>query len=583
MALDGLVLRGLTHEFNNNLIGCKVDKVYQPEDNDIIINLRGKNTPLNLLISVNSTYPRIHLTHFKSNNPPSPPMFCMFLRKHLVGGIIKKIKQINLDRIVMIEFEAKSELRTSTVKRLYIEIMGKHSNIVLTDENNTILECMKRIGFNLSSKRQVFPGLKYHVPIFDRKLNLLQLSFDMLSKTVKEFPAGKKAANTLVSTFYGFSPPISREICYRSDIDPSDAFGSLNENKVENLIHSLMLIQSKLLADDYQPSVYRDKSTAEYLDFHCFEMRYLINATRVDYETLNLLLDEYYVEKSKFISFQQKTSTLRKKTSTLIDKHKKKLGLLEFELTQAQARDQYQKMGDLILLNIHHIKPKDSEIVVFDYESEKNIAISLDPSLTPSQNAQKFYKKYNKLKTAEKYLLNQLKETKRNLSYLDSVLYALDKADDSFIIDEVKEELYRTGFIKKSSSKKTSPKSKVMKVLSEDGFEILIGKNNVQNDYITFKVASKNDIWFHAKAVPGSHVIVLSKNQDIPDTTIEEAASYAAYFSNSRSSEKAEVDYTFRQHLKKPKGSKPGFVVFTENYSLTITPRKPHSKKLLLD
>ncbi|MDP3385616.1 MAG: NFACT RNA binding domain-containing protein [Eubacteriales bacterium] len=575
MPLDGFVVRNLVFELNNIIIESKIDKIYQPEKDEIILNLRSSSKNVQLLLSANSTYPRINITAGKYLNPTSPPSFCMFLRKHLAGGIIKKIMQINMDRVIMIEVASKNELKSETTRRIYIEIMGKHSNVILTDEKNTVLECIKRVSLSVSSKRQVYPGIKYRMPNFDKKYNLMNIEENQIRFLLSSSNQGIRTSKFILGSFYGISPLLSRELCFLSGIDDSDSIGALNDSDVSRLVETLMALKSSMSSHSFEPLIFIDKKSKEYVDFYCFDLRHLSYLDRTNYKSINEILDLFYLEKSKFISYKQKTAELRKKVSSLIDKYEKKLGYLKIELINAEIREKYKLFGDLILANMHLISIKDTEVTAFDYSTNEEVRIELDPSLNASKNAQKYYKKYNKLKSAEKNLIKQLKVTQEGLVYLGNILFALEEATELAVVDEIREELFKSGYIKKSTQKKKPEKSKPLQVVTKDGFEIYIGKNNEQNDFLSFVLAVKNDVWLHAKSVPGSHVIIRSDNREVPIAVLEEAASYAAYYSRNRGSEKVEVDYTLKQNLRKPKNAKPGFVIFNENYSLLIEPKKP--------
>ncbi|MBV1758668.1 MAG: NFACT family protein [Dethiosulfatibacter sp.] len=480
-----------------------------------------------------------------------------------------------MDRVIMLEVASKNELKSETTRRVYIEIMGKHSNIILTDEKNMVLECIKRISLSISSKRQVYPGIKYRMPNFDKKYNLLNVDETQIRLLLKNSNQGVRTGKFLLGSFYGVSPLLSREVCFLSGIDDSDSIGALNDTSVSKLIETLMALKSSMSQYSFEPMIFIDQKSKEYMDFYCFKLKHLSYLEQIGYQSINEILDLFYLEKSKFISYKQKTSDLRKKISSLIDKYEKKLGYLKIELINSEIREKYKLFGDLILANMHKISTKDTELIAFDYAKNEEIKIELDPSLNASKNAQRYYKKYNKLKSAEKYLRKQLNVTQESLVYLGNVLFSLEEAVEITVVDEIKEELFKSGYIKKSTQKKKPEKSKPLQVVTKDGFEIFIGKNNEQNDFLTFVIATKNDIWLHAKGVPGSHVIIRSDNQEVPDAVLEEAAAYAAYYSRSRGSEKVEVDYTLKQNLRKPKNAKPGFVIFNENFSLIIEPKKP--------
>ncbi len=580
MALDGLFLSSVVSELKNTVEGSKIDKIYQPEKEEIILNLRSSKGNTKLLLSANSAFPRINTTSKTFKNPQTPPSFCMFLRKHLTSGIIRKVVQINMDRMVMLEIETRDELKTFAIKRLFIEIMGKHSNIVLTDSRSKVLDSIKRIGYNVSSKRQIFPGVKYLAPVFEKKTNIMNIDEDSFSKMLEDSNQGLKAGKFIVKSFYGMSPFLSRELCHRANLSENDFLGELDENKKKLLYIIISQLKKDIEDTNYSTIVYADENSGEYLDFHCFKMTHLQGRNLIDYDSANEILDVFYYEKAKFNSFKQKTSSLRKKISGLLDKNRKKHGKLFQELKKSENREIYKTYGDLVIANIYRINKDDEILEAVNYMDNSNVKIRLDKRLTPSQNAQKYYKRYNKLKTAEINLKEQIIITEENIEYLENILYNLESVSETEVFEEIKKELYETRYINTMDKKKSrTAKSKPIRLMSKDGFEILIGKNNIQNDLITFKMSHKDDLWLHAKNIPGSHVIVRAENREIPDSTIEEAASYAAYYSKSSKQKKVEVDYTPRHNLKKPKGSKPGFVIFHENYSLIIEPKKPETSE----
>ncbi|SHI73291.1 Predicted component of the ribosome quality control (RQC) complex, YloA/Tae2 family, contains fibronectin-binding (FbpA) and DUF814 domains [Dethiosulfatibacter aminovorans DSM 17477] len=580
MALDGFFLSSIVSELRDTVEGSKIDKIYQPEKDEIILNLRSNRGNTKLLLSASSSYPRLNTTSKSFKNPQTPPSFCMFLRKHLTSGIIRKIVQINMDRIVMMEIETRDELKSFAIKRIYVEIMGKHSNIVLTDSDNKVLDSIKRIGYNVSSKRQIFPGVKYLAPVFEKKINLMRINEEMYNKTLIESNQGLKIGKFMLKSFYGMSPLLSRELCHRSLLGEDDFLGEIDEEKKDLLYSNLESLKRRIEKSDYYPVIYADEETGEYLDFHCFEMTHLENRSPIKFDKSNEILDIFYYEKANFNSFKQKTSSLRKKISNLLDKNRKKLGKLLQELRKSEKREIYKTYGDLVIANIYRIDKNDEVLEAVDYTNRSRVEIRLDKRLTPSQNAQKYYKRYNKLKSAEENLKEQIAITEENIEYLENVLYNLESVSEIEVFEEIKKELYETRYINTMDKKKNrTGKSKPIRLVSKDGFEILIGKNNIQNDLITFKLSSKDDLWLHAKNIPGSHVIVRAEGKEIPDSTIEEAASYAAFYSKNSKQKKVEIDYTKRQNIKKPKGSKPGFVIFHENYSLIIEPKKPLSEQ----
>lgn len=578
MALDGFVLGSIVYELKSKILNGKINKIYQPETDELLFNIRNKGENYMLLISVNNNYPRINLTDSSKKNPYEPYNFCMLLRKYLTSSIIKDIRQINNDRVIEIDFEVFDELRTKSIKTLVIEIMGKHSNAILISDN-TILDSLNKIGENKGIDRVIYPGISYEYPKTGDEINPLNVNFEKFKELFKKENEGKKVYNFFLHNFTGFGPKLSREVCLRSYVDENNRIGEIEENTLVSLYNSFKNLIDLSKKNTYSWNIY--SKDREYIDFHCFPLKIYEEYESEKFDSISLLVDEYYYYKDKYQRMQQRIHHLKKIVDKNISKNQTKLLKLKKEFEESKDRDKYKVYGDLIIAYMSRIQDFEDSVTVNNYyDDNKEIEIPLDNRLSLSQNAQKYYKKYEKLKTAQVKINNQIKLTKQKLDYFYNLQYMVNNCDDFEAVNEIKEELASSGYLKNKKSKnKKSYKSKPYKILSKDGFEIYIGKNNKQNDYITFNLASKEDIWMHTKNIPGSHVVVITEGKDVPDSTLEEAASYAAYYSNARQSSKVPVNYTYKKHIKKPKNAEPGFVIFHKYYTMFIDPQKPKENK----
>ncbi|MFO7887528.1 MAG: NFACT RNA binding domain-containing protein [Eubacteriales bacterium] len=578
MALDGFVLGSILYELKKKILNGKVNKIYQPETDELVFNIRNKGQNYLLLVSVNNNYPRINLTDNNKKNPYEPYNFCMLLRKYLTSSIIKEIRQINNDRVLEIDFEVFDELRTKSIKTLVVEIMGKHSNVVLLSDNK-VLDSIYKIGENKGINRVLYPGVEYKYPDVGNEVNPGTINYNSFKKLFKSENEGKKVYNFFLHNFTGFGPRLSREMCLRSKIDENSKIGEVDENLFDRLYISFENLLKSKKNNNYSWNIYsKDK---EYIDFHCFPLDIYKDYTTVNFTSISKLVDEYYYYKDRYQRMQQRIHHLKKIVDKNITKNQSKLLKLKNEYEISKDRDKYKVYGDLIIAYMSTIKNYKDSVKVKNYYDDNNIIeIPLDGRLSLSKNAQKYYKKYEKLKTAQEKINRQIKITKQKLDYFYNLQYMINNCDDFEAVSEIKEELVNRGYLKSKSTKsKKHIKSKPYKVISRDGFEIYIGKNNNQNDYITFNLASKEDIWMHTKNIPGSHVVIITKGREIPDTTLEEAASYAAYHSNARQSSKVPVNYTYKKHIKKPNNAEPGFVIFKKYYTMYINPQKPKENK----
>lgn len=581
MAFDGVVLRSLETEFKSILIGSKIDKIHQPEKDEIIMNIRNGKSNLKLLISASSNNPRVYLTETTKQNPTSPPMFCMLLRKHIQGGIITDIYQIDLERILVFEIQSLDEMGYMSKKNLLVEIMNKHSNIILVKkEDNKIIDSIKRIPINTSSLRQVLPGLEYYLPPSQKKINPLFIDrFDLL-KLLKSSNSSDKAFKFLYKNFLGMSPLLAREIVYHSQIDDELCIKDINEEDITNLCDSFLSIYANISSKNFDPTIIIDENNEEVIDFSAIDLnQFGCNVIRRK-DTMNKILDLYYESRDRQDRVKQKSSDLRKNISTKKERLLNKVQKQELELRESKEREKYKIMADLIMANLYKINKGDSSVEIENFYDPKLevISINLDPKISASDNAQKYYKKYNKLKHASNLLTKEILKSKEEISYLDNIIFSIDNSSSIDEIEEIREELTKEGYLKsyhkKNKRNKTINSSKPYHYISSSGLDIYVGKNNIQNDRLTLKVASKDDLWFHTKDIPGSHVILKNIEKQIDENSIKEAALLAAFYSKGNMSENVAVDYTERRNVKKPSGSKPGMVIYENNKTIYVTPDK---------
>lgn len=571
MALDGLVVAAVVDELQKLLPVNKIEKVYQPEVDELLIHIRSQGTNYKLLISADSSNPRAHLIGSSKENPTAPPNFCMLLRKHLQGGRIISIKQPEMERMIVFNIEAYDELNVLKSKNLIVEIMGKHSNIILTDgDTGRIIDSIKRVSIDVSRYRQVLPGLTYQMPPAGEKANPLLINqYDDFSSRLQ----GDKTQTVLkglYGAFTGISPLVARELCFLSDIEEGTPILGLHESKLMELYTNFIGLMDRLKAGDFTPYIYVDTVKDKYIDFSVINLQHLSFYTEEAIDSPSHMLEVYYKNRDIRERIKQKSQDLRRNLNIKLDRLLNKLENLNNDLERAQRAEEYKLKGELITSNLHLIKEREERITVVNYydEAMPEITIDLDKRLSPSQNAQVYYKQYNKYKTAVKEVLRQMEITKKEASYLEEILMSIQHSTHLSDLEEIQRELSEAGIIKGKVNRKQKEqpkKSRYLKYLSSDGYEILVGKNNRQNDEITFKLSSKNDLWLHVKDIPGSHTILKLKDDTYSNEALLEAATLAAYYSKGREATKVAVDYTLRKNVKKPSGAKAGMVIY-DNY-----------------
>ncbi len=580
MAFDAITMKALVSELSKNIIEGRIDKVHQPERDEIVLHIRTRLDNFKLVLSASAAHPRIHFTKYSKKNPVSAPMFCMLLRKHLGNGKITNIEQCGFERILKISVESYNEFGDLTTKYLIVEIMGRHSNIILADENYKILDSIKHIDFTISSVRQVLPGVEYKFPPSQDKIYLT----DFNVQTNLEFSPIKTADKIILDNISGISPLCAREISYNVFGECNIKASELNLNKQSALKAYIANFAKAVCDNNFKPCIIKDISSGKMLDFSPIPVNQYESMAQIVYtDSMNEALDEFYYLRDSHERMRQKSADLVKHLNNNIERVSKKIVILEKTLKDAADKEQYKIKGDLIIANIYRIKDGQKEVEVENfYESNAPLVkISLDESLSVSQNAQRYFKKYNKLKTAQIEAKKQLDGAKNDLEYLESTLVAVENAEAESDLTQIRTELISENFLnrKQDKKKKQQTSSKPMYFKSSDGFDIYVGKNNTQNDILTLKFANSGDMWFHTKNIHGSHVVIkLGLDKNIPKTTMLEAACLAAYYSKARNSSQVPVDYTEIRNVKKPNGAKPGMVIYNSYNTVYVTPKKPEGE-----
>ena len=583
MALDGITIAALAYELNNTLTNGRITKIAQPEKDELLLTIKQsisdgsgntKRFQKRLAASVNPSLPLLYINEENKQSPMSAPTFCMVLRKHLNNCRITSISQEGLERVIKIELEHLNEMGDLCRKFLIIELMGKHSNIILCDDHNKIIDSIKHISLLVSSVREVLPGRDYFIPDTQNK-------FDPFTITEKEFTDIVLAkpvniAKALYTSLTGFSPVMSEELIYISSLSGKNSTAELTEMEKLHLYRNFTRIMERVREADFKPCIiYKENEPVE---FSCIPLTMYSDDSSYQTKTCestSQMLCSYYSAKEVISRIRQKSYDLRRITNTALERARKKYDLQAKQLKDTEKRDKYKVYGELLTTYGYELKGGEKSFTCENYYTNEEITIPLDENMGAVDNAKRFFEKYAKLKRTFEALSIQIEETRQEISHLDSISNALDIARHEEDLATIRRELSEYGYMKRQAASqgkgsKKPAKSKPLHYISSDGFDIYVGKNNYQNDELTFKMATGNDWWFHAKASAGSHVIVKTEGKELPDRSFEEAARLAAYYSKAREQGKAEIDYIQKKHVKKPNGSKPGFVVYYTNYSMTI-------------
>lgn len=578
MSFDGVVTRSVVSELNSILVGGRIDKIYQQEKDELLLQIYSKGKNHRLLMSASSNNPRLYITDSSKSNPLSPPMFCMLLRKHLSGSIILDIRQNHLDRVVIFTITGKDELGHPTERELIIEIMGKHSNIILINkESKRIIDSIKRIPAEISRVRQILPGLSYSYIESENKEDPLELNQDIFNQQLDKSNGSQKIFKFLYQSFTGLSPLAGREICSLSGLEPDRVVLSLENDHKERLYKGMNEFMTRVRDNDFRPVYVLGDDGLDLVAFYALPLTQYSGLEQVYTDSVSQMLDFVYKSKDTSDRVSQKSASLRKLLGTKLERAQNKLSKQKEELLDSRDREKYKIYADLLQSNLHRINRGSDHVVLENFydENMENLRVPLDPKLSPAENAQRYYKKYGKLKTASQLLLDQIPETEAEISYIEHVLVSLENATEVKDLDEIKDELILEGYIQRRSMKHKNKKVKLagpLRFTSSDGFEILVGRNNRQNEILTMKTAKKEDLWLHTKGIPGSHVIIRTDGRPVPDKTLSEAGILAAYYSKGRNSGSVEVDYTEKRYVRKPKNAKTGLVVYDNQKTIVVNP-----------
>lgn len=565
MALDGITIANIVTELRSSLLGGRIAKIAQPEADELLLTIKTSGGQKRLYASASASLPLVYLTGENKPSPFTAPNFCMLLRKHIANGRIISIIQPSLERILVLEIEHLDELGDLCRKKLILEIMGKHSNIIFCDANNRILDSIKHVPAQMSSVREVLPGRTYFIPDTMHKADPLTVSEDDFAALLTEKPTALSKA--LYTSMTGISPVAAQEICYLAGLDSDLPPSELSKDLMAHLYRQFTLFLDQVRQEDFHPAIYNRNN--EPYEFSSVPLTHLTGCSHQDYRTISEVLSSYYAVKNRITRIRQKSADLRHIVQTALERNRKKYDLQARQLQDTQKRETYKVYGELLQTYGYQADPESKELEALNYYTNEMIRIPLDPTKTPLENSKRYFEKYNKLKRTYEALSRLIVETKDEIIYLESISNALDIARTEDDLAEVKEELTQSGYVRrKFTKKKETFKSLPLHYRSSDGYDIYVGKNNFQNEELTFSFASGNDWWFHAKKVPGSHVIVKSNGEELPDRVFEEAGKLAAFYSKNNGSPKVEVDYVEKKHVKKVKGQKPGFVIYHTNYSL---------------
>ncbi|GEN54205.1 Rqc2 family fibronectin-binding protein [Halobacillus faecis] len=567
MSFDGIVTRAITNELNETIQSGRIMKIYQPTETELVFTVRSNRKKHTLLLSAHPSYARFHLTDDQYHNPKEPPMLCMLLRKHLIGGFVERIEQVDMERIVKFHIRTRNEVGDETMKTLIIEVMGKHSNILLVDEEEGhMLDSIKHLPPSQNRHRTIMPGQPYKLPPEQGKINPVDLEPDSFIRKL-DFNSGKMDKQIL-NVVMGFSPMITKEIVHRAGLGGSQAVKEAYRE-----------IREIILNHEYKPQIHRTEKEQFYvIPLHAF------SGEVENYETVSAMLDDYYSGKAERDRVKQQAGDLHRFLKNERDKNKRKIKKHETTLKKSESAEEYQKLGELLTAHMHMVKTGDESVTVVDYydPDQSEMTIELNPNKTPSENAQSYFQTYTKLKKSKEVVQKEIRKAEDEILYFDRLLQQVESAREEDI-EEIREELREQGYLKKKPAAKGNRKNKPQKPKPEsfestDGTLIYVGRNNKQNEYLTNRMANKMDIWLHAKDIPGSHVVI--RDEDPSEDTLFEAAQLAANFSKSSKSSSVPVDYTRIRHVKKPSGAKPGFVTYDQQQTLFVTPDSTFIKRL---
>ncbi len=574
MPFDGIVTKCIVNELNLLLSGGRVEKVFQPENDEIVLLIRSKGQNYRLVASANASYPRLHITSAQKENPQTPPVFCMLMRKHIAGGKLLNISFHDYERVISINVESVNELGDLSVKRVVIEIMGKYSNIILLNSEDKIIDAVKHIDSDISSVREIMPARQYFLPPAQDKQPPESISPSTLLES--NVTAAKNIESLLLSFIKGFSPYTCRDICKEAGVNPKTPLSELLNTDKVNIISTLSNYIIKIKNNAFEPCIiFEDKNHLHPIDFYCFKPSQYEFVQQ--YDLLSSALDDFYARRDTSERLGQKKGDVSKIVKNSIDRLEKKVSIFTDTLRDVADREKLKLYGELITANIYCIPTGASSVKVLNYysENEEYIDIPLNEYRSAQDNAQRYFKQYSKAKSTHLNVTSQLRDALSDLQYFESVKAMLDNCSTKQEIDEIRQELIDQGYMRSSvrnARKKAEKPSSPLEFISSEGFHIFVGKNNKQNDLLTLKTAASYDIWLHTKNIPGSHVIIRTERQNVPDSTLLEAAILAAYHSSAKISYNVPVDYTIVKNVKKPSGAKPGMVIYENFKTINVTP-----------
>lgn len=567
MAFDGITVAALTKELKETICDGRIAKIAQPESDELLLTIKTKEGQRRLSISASASLPLIYLTNDNKPSPMTAPNFCMLLRKHIGNGRIVDVSQPGLERIIQLRIEHLDELGDLRQKTLVVEIMGKHSNIIFCDEKDQIIDSIKHVPAQMSSVREVLPGRPYFIPDTMEKQDPLTAADEDFSRALRGKPM--RISKAVYTSFTGISPVVAEEICYLAGIDSQMTASDLTDDMLTHLYRQFQYYMEDVRNGAFNPVIYFDGNTPK--EFSALPLTHFQNLEKKEYGSISEVLSTYYATRNALVRIRQKSADLRHIVQTALERNRKKYELQSRQLKDTENRELYKVYGELINAYGYQLPEGSKELTALNHYTGDEITIPLDPVKTPQENAQKYFARYNKQKRTYEALTELISETGDEIRYLESVESALDIALYEEDLTQIKEELSQAGYIRRRQQKKKAKfLSRPLHYVSSDGYHMYVGKNNLQNEELTFHFASGNDWWFHAKGVPGSHVILKSGGDEVPDRTFEEAGRLAAYYSKNRGSEKAEIDYIEKKHVKKVNGGRPGFVIYHTNYSLVI-------------
>lgn len=567
MAFDGITISTIVQELNKTLKDGRINKIAQPEADELLLTIKTPKGQKRVYLSASASLPLIYLTDTNKPSPMTAPNFCMLLRKHINNGRITNIYQPKLERIICFDIEHLDELGDLCKKQLIVEIMGKHSNIIFCNDKGMIIDSIKHVSAQMSSVREVLPGRPYFIPDTMERHNPLTVTENEFRNVLLDKPM--PISKAVYTSFTGISPIVAEEICHLSGIPSEITPRELSDDVLLHFFNQFSLYFASVKEGNFHPVIYYHGQ--EPIEFSCLPISHYSQYEKKPFVSVSELLETYYSTKNTITRIRQKSSDLRRVVQTALERNRKKYALQTKQIQDTQNREKYKVYGELLHTYGYNVEKGAKQLEALNYYTNEMITIPLDTTKTPMENAQKYFDKYNKQKRTFEALSELIKETKDDITYLESVSNALDIALSEDDLLQIKEELIEAGYVKrKFTKKKEKITNKPLHYISSDGFHIYVGKNNMQNEELTFHFAVGNDWWFHAKGVPGSHVIVKTNGEELPDRTFEEAGRLAAYYSKNRGNEKVEIDYIEKKHIKKPPKAKPGFVIYHTNYSLMI-------------